>query len=86
MHAFWKKTFAFVKEHRHNYGSLPNKSVFDKKFFEKQDAAAADPNNPYNPHKNVKHYVWTALENIIYEFNTRGCREPTSIKLEDLEE
>ena len=86
LHAYWKYIFKITKEFRHNYGTQPNKSCFDPNFFKKRIVAAEDPNNPYNPFSNVKHYVWTALENIIYEFNTRGCKEPTSITLNDLEE
>ena len=51
----------------------------------KRQKAIDDPKNPLSPHTNINHYMWCALENLIYEFNTRGCIEPTSVKAEDFE-
>ena len=81
--AYWKEIFRVSKEQRHDFGTLPNKSKFDEKWFEKRSKAANDPSNPFNPFSNTKHYVWAALENIMAYFNTRGCLEPASICVED---
>ena len=59
------------------------KSSFDSKWQEKRMIAANDPSNPFNPFSNDDHFVWAALENVMYEFNTRGCLEPSSICVED---
>jgi hypothetical protein len=81
--AYWKHVFAIVKEHDSSYGTLPNKSMFDEHWEEKRLKAANDPTNPFNPFNNNEHYVWCALENVMYQFCTRGCLEPTSICVDD---
>ena len=74
-----------IKQHRHDYGPLPNKSQFDMKTFEKRKAAALDPNNPFCPSSNNEHYLWCCLENVMYHWYTCGCKEPVAICVEDLE-
>ena len=81
--AYWNYIFKITKAERHNYGTLPMKSQFDVNFQEKWWKAANDPKNPFNPLSNIDHYVWCALANVMYHNNTRGCQEPTSIKMED---
>jgi hypothetical protein len=83
--AYWRWVFGVTKEQRHDYGTLPNKATFDVKWREKRMKAAMDPSNPFNPFSDDDHYVWCALENIMFEFNTRGCLEPSSICVEDFE-
>ena len=51
---------------------LPNKSNFDYQWYEKQWAAAKDPNNPFDPFNNIKHYTMVTLENIMFTFNIAG--------------
>ena len=84
-HAYWKYIFDFTKEQLYNFGTKPYKAQCNDKWFEKRSKAAIDLVNPFNPFSNVEHYVWVALENIIYDFNTQGCKEPTSIKVEGIE-
>ena len=83
LQAYWKHVFSVVKEHDSSYGTLPNKSTFDENWEAKRLKAARDPKNPFNPFTNEEHYTWCCLENVMYQFCTRGCLEPTSICVED---
>ena len=55
-------------------------------WFEKRQRAIDDPRNPLNPVNNTDHFVMIALENLIVEWNTRGCKEPVHIVKEDFEQ
>ena len=57
--------------------------MFDADWEAKRLKAAFDPKNPFCPFSNDEHYIWCALENIMFQFNTRGCMEPSSIVVED---
>ena len=77
--------FDFTKEQQYNFGTKPHKAQCNHKRFKKRSKASNHLENPFNPFTIVEHYVWAALENIIYEFNTQGCKkQPTSIKVEDI--
>ena len=81
--SYWKRVFAIAKQYCPDYGTKPNKPVHDEKWFMKRQNAIDDTKNPLSPHTNINHYMWCALENLIYEFNTHGYIEPTSVKAED---
>ena len=83
--AYWKAIYEVVREQRHTFGTLANKSTFDEKWFEKRSRAANDPSNPFNPFSNYEHYMYAALENLMVTFALRS-QEASSLVVEDFEE
>ena len=79
MQAYWKQVFNMTRANRITYGTLPNKSDFDATWVEKRIAAAEDPTNEFNPYSNIEHYIWCAMENIMFHWCTRGANEPSSL-------
>ena len=84
-HGYWNEVFRVTKLYREDYGTLPNKSTFDKDWYEKRNKAALDEDNKFDPHpqRNVEHFVWCALENVMCQFCLRGNLEPSSLLVED---
>ena len=71
---------------RSDYGTLPNKSDFDPKWWEKRNRAAFNNHNKFSPLSNVEHFVWAALENIMVYWCLRGCREPSLLMVDDFDQ
>eukprot|EP00536_Pseudo-nitzschia_multiseries_P011345 jgi/Psemu1/28636/gm1.28636_g len=81
--AYWKNIFKIAKTYKVDYGTCPNKARFDKDWYNKRNKAINNPSNPLDPFNNLEHFVWCAMENIMTEWATHGCTEPSSIVKED---